>query len=105
LNILEGFKGAFSFLTTIPVGEVRLKTTAEHMYLFPLVGGFIGLVAGAVALVLFHLFPSGVASVLIVGAIFAITGLHHTDGLLDFGDGLMAFGSPEKKLRSCVIRT
>ncbi|KXA92386.1 hypothetical protein AKJ65_07625 [candidate division MSBL1 archaeon SCGC-AAA259E19] len=68
------------------------------MYLFPLVGGFIGLVAGVVALVLFHFFPSGVASVLTVGTIFAITGLHHTDGLLDFGDGLMAFGSPEEKI-------
>ncbi|KXA92890.1 hypothetical protein AKJ66_03295 [candidate division MSBL1 archaeon SCGC-AAA259E22] len=95
---MEGLKGSFSFLTTIPVGGVRLKATAEHMYLFPLVGGFIGLATGAVALVLFHFFPSGVASVLTVGAIFAITGLHHTDGLLDFGDGLMAFGSPEEKI-------
>jgi adenosylcobinamide-GDP ribazoletransferase len=27
-----------------------------------------------------------------------ITGLHHTDGLLDFGDGVMAHGSPERKI-------
>jgi adenosylcobinamide-GDP ribazoletransferase len=27
-----------------------------------------------------------------------ITGLHHTDGLLDFGDGVMAQGSAERKI-------
>jgi adenosylcobinamide-GDP ribazoletransferase len=27
-----------------------------------------------------------------------ITGLHHTDGLLDFGDGIMVHGTPERKI-------
>ena len=27
-----------------------------------------------------------------------MTGLHHTDGLLDFGDGVMAHGTPEHKI-------
>jgi adenosylcobinamide-GDP ribazoletransferase len=27
-----------------------------------------------------------------------LAGLHHTDGLLDFGDGVMAHGSPEHKI-------
>lgn len=98
MNVLEGLKGSFGFLTTIPMGEMRLEATAEHMYLFPLLGGFIGLIAGVISLALFYLFPFGVASILTVGAIFLITGLHHTDGLLDFGDGIMAFGSPEEKI-------
>jgi adenosylcobinamide-GDP ribazoletransferase len=35
---------------------------------------------------------------LTLGLLLLITGLHHTDGLLDFGDGVMYQGSPEKKI-------
>jgi adenosylcobinamide-GDP ribazoletransferase len=34
----------------------------------------------------------------VLGFLLLITGLHHTDGLLDFGDGVMAHGSPERKI-------
>jgi adenosylcobinamide-GDP ribazoletransferase len=34
----------------------------------------------------------------VLGLLLLITGLHHTDGLLDFGDGVMAHGSPERKI-------
>ncbi|MEM3823677.1 MAG: adenosylcobinamide-GDP ribazoletransferase, partial [Candidatus Bathyarchaeia archaeon] len=36
--------------------------------------------------------------ILTCGFILLLTGLHHTDGLLDFGDGLMCQGPPEKKI-------
>ena len=42
--------------------------------------------------------PSLVVGALVLGFLLLITGLHHTDGLLDFGDGVMAHGSPEKKI-------
>jgi adenosylcobinamide-GDP ribazoletransferase len=33
-----------------------------------------------------------------LGLLLLITGVHHTDGLLDFGDGVMAHGSAERKI-------
>jgi adenosylcobinamide-GDP ribazoletransferase len=39
-----------------------------------------------------------VVGALVLGVLLLLTGLHHTDGLLDFGDGLMAHGSPERKI-------
>jgi adenosylcobinamide-GDP ribazoletransferase len=35
---------------------------------------------------------------LTLGLLLLITGLHHTDGLLDFGDGVMYQGPPEEKI-------
>src|SRR4030065_727066 len=42
--------------------------------------------------------PSLVVGRLALGALLLLTGLHHTDGLLDFGDGVMAHGSAERKI-------
>jgi adenosylcobinamide-GDP ribazoletransferase len=35
---------------------------------------------------------------LVLALLLLITGLHHTDGLLDFGDGVMAHGTAEHKI-------
>jgi adenosylcobinamide-GDP ribazoletransferase len=48
--------------------------------------------------VAFQFLPSSVVGVLVLGLLLIITGLHHTDGLLDFGDGIMAHGSPKRKI-------
>ncbi len=60
------------------------------MYLFPLVGALIGLSAGLVAYGLSLVLEPKITSLLVVLFITLITGLHHTDALADFGDGLMA---------------
>lgn len=88
----------FSFLTIIPIGDTNLETVAKYMYIFPIVGIIIGLIVGSFALgVSFFLDPLIVA-LLVVGLLAIITGIHHTDGLADFADGLMTRGSKEKKL-------
>jgi adenosylcobinamide-GDP ribazoletransferase len=49
--------------------------------------------------VLLYVFlPGLVVGALILGILLLLTGLHHTDGLLDFGDGVMAHGSAEHKI-------
>jgi adenosylcobinamide-GDP ribazoletransferase len=98
--MLKEVKHLFSFLTTIPVSmdEDLLTDTAKFMFLFPLVGAFIGLLAGLFGWVTFQFLPSLVAGGLVLGFLLLITGLHHTDGLLDFGDGVMAHGSAERKI-------
>jgi adenosylcobinamide-GDP ribazoletransferase len=68
------------------------------MFLFPLIGAFIGLLAGIFAWVTSQFLPSLVVGALALGFLLLITGLHHTDGLLDFGDGVMYHGSAERKI-------
>ncbi len=71
---------------------------AENMWVFPLIGAFIGLLAGVFGWVAYHFLPSIVVGGLVLGLLLLITGLHHTDGLLDFGDGIMAHGTFDHKI-------
>jgi adenosylcobinamide-GDP ribazoletransferase len=98
--MLKEIKNLFSFLTTIPVSMDKdmLTDAAKGMFLFPLIGAFIGLLAGLFGWVTSQFLPSLVVGALVLGFLLLITGLHHTDGLLDFGDGVMAHGSPERKI-------
>jgi adenosylcobinamide-GDP ribazoletransferase len=98
--MLKEIKNLFSFLTTIPVSMDQdiLTDTAKCMFLFPLIGAFIGLLAGLCGWAIFPFLPGLVVGALVLGFLLLITGLHHTDGLLDFGDGVMAHGSPERKI-------
>ena len=65
---------------------------------FPLIGAFIGLLAGVFGWVAYHFLPGIVVGGLVLALLLLITGLHHTDGLLDFGDGVMAHGTAEHKI-------
>jgi adenosylcobinamide-GDP ribazoletransferase len=101
------------FLTAIPVkmDESFLDISARFMYLFPLIGGIIGLLVGVytrltteVLLFLFGLLndiifsgfesfffniaAKGFASVMAIAFILVIIGLQHTDGLVDVGNAL-----------------
>ena len=78
--------------------EDMLTDAAKSMFLFPLIGAFIGVLAGLFGWVTSQFLPSLVVGALVLGFLLLITGLHHTDGLLDFGDGVMAHGSPERKI-------
>ena len=89
----------FSFLTIVPAGNSDLQTIARHMYLFPLVGIAIGLMVGSVAYGLSFFLEPLVVGLLITGMLALITGIHHTDGLSDFADGLMVRGTKERKLQ------
>lgn len=101
-------RGLLCFLTILPVGKCEGRTCGDcedcfaqasrHMYLFPLVGGFIGLLAGLFAWTLLHVLPGLIVGMLTLGLLLLITGIHHTDGLLDFGDGAMALGTSERKI-------
>ena len=88
----------FSFLTIIPVSTANLETVAKYMYIFPIVGITIGLIVGSFAFGLSFFLEPLIVSLLVVGLLAIITGIHHTDGLADFADGLMTKGNKEKKL-------
>jgi len=98
--MLKELKNIVTFLTIIPVGMDQdcLTDAAKYMSLFPLVGAFIGSLAGMFAWLLLQILPDVIVGILSLGLLLLITGLHHTDGLLDFGDGIMYQGPPEKKI-------
>ena len=98
--MLKEIKNLIAFLTIIPVGMDSdcLTDAANYMYLFPLIGAFIGLLAGIFAWLLLGILAASIVGILTLGFILLITGLHHTDGLLDFGDGIMYQGPAERKI-------
>jgi adenosylcobinamide-GDP ribazoletransferase len=108
VKTIKTFRDLLSFLTIIPVGgkEDFIFTTAENVWLFPLLGGFIGLLAGlyfvgSSAIVGFLLglihsviaLPTGILAILLPAAmtiafLSVITGLQHFDGLIDLGNAV-----------------
>jgi adenosylcobinamide-GDP ribazoletransferase len=75
-----------------------LTDCARNMWAFPLIGAFLGLLAGLFGWVTYHFLPDIVAGALVLAVLLWMTGLHHMDGLLDFGDGVMAHGTFERKI-------
>lgn len=98
--VLKELKNLLSFLTVFPVtmDKDMLTDCAKYMWAFPLIGAFIGLVAGGFGWVAYHFLPGIVVGALVLALLLLITGLHHTDGLLDFGDGVMVHGTPQHKI-------
>ena len=96
--MLKEIGSVFSFLTIIPTASSNLETVAKYMYLFPIVGIVIGLLVGSIGFGLSFFLDPLIVSLLVVASLTLITGIHHTDGLADFADGLMKKGTKEKKL-------
>ncbi|MBA1341953.1 MAG: Adenosylcobinamide-GDP ribazoletransferase [ANME-2 cluster archaeon] len=103
MNLFGGLLGAIGFLTTLPAGKTdRFVHLQKRTYLFPVAGVLIGIILGVIATILIVLLPGqpGIFSVLMIISIYCFTGFNHLDGLSDFGDGITAHGSREKKVRA-----
>jgi adenosylcobinamide-GDP ribazoletransferase len=109
VKTIKTFRDLLSFLTIIPVGgkEDFVFTTAENIWLFPLIGGFIGLLGalyfvassyiiqlllGLVNTVIalpVSLLGKLIPAAMTIAFLLVLTGLQHFDGLIDLGN---AFG-------------
>ncbi|MDD5143570.1 adenosylcobinamide-GDP ribazoletransferase [Methanoregula sp.] len=90
------------FTTILPLGKAQdLEYFARHSYLYPLAGYVIG---ALVALPVFFIANQTIAAAVAIVLLILITGAHHFDGLMDFGDGLMAHGDREKRIRALTDR-
>jgi adenosylcobinamide-GDP ribazoletransferase len=98
--VVKEFKNLLSFLTVLPMQMDKDMFTdcARYMFAFPLIGALIGVLAGGFGWVAYQFLPGIVVGGLVTAALLWLTGLHHTDGLLDFGDGVMVHGTPERKI-------
>jgi len=73
---------------------------ARHMFLFPVAGAIIGLMIGSFAYGLSFILQPLFVGLIVSGALFILTGAHHTDALSDFADGLMAKGGKDAKRKA-----
>jgi adenosylcobinamide-GDP ribazoletransferase len=89
-----------SFLTILPSKNSDLETVARNMYLFPIAGALIGLIIGTVGYSLSLFIQPLITGLVLTGVLVIITGIHHTDALCDFADGIMAKGTKEKKQKA-----
>lgn len=101
---LKPIQSVLAFLTILPIGKQNqdIYYIAKNMYLFPVAGLVIGSIIGAMALGISNFLHPLIIGFLVTGAFVIITGVHHTDALADFADGLMAKGSKEVKHKAML---
>lgn len=113
MKVLTIFRGLMAFLTSIPVrmDESFLDISSRYMFLFPVIGAIIGILAGIYALftsnvlfmlfgainsivfsgvheVFFNIVAKGFAAIMTIAFLLVVIGLQHTDGLVDVGNAL-----------------
>ncbi|GBC74476.1 MULTISPECIES: adenosylcobinamide-GDP ribazoletransferase [Candidatus Nitrosocaldus] len=104
MGIIDVLSSLISFLSIIPIPKRKtydIEYIAGYMFLFPIVGVLIGAIIGIVALLLSLAISNGmIVALLVIAIMLVITGMHHTDALADFADGIMAKGSREDKIKA-----
>lgn len=98
---VRGFLGLLSFSTILPLNiHTTIEDMAKFTWLWPIIGAFIGIIVGLLGFLLMDLIhlPQLISAALIYGFAIWFTGFHHLDGLIDFGDAIMAHGDPEKRI-------
>lgn len=98
---LRGFLGLLSFSTILPLNiHTSIEEMAKFTWLWPIIGGFIGILVGVVGYLLMDLIhvPQLISAAVIYSFAIWFTGFHHLDGLVDFGDAVMAHASPERRI-------
>ena len=101
MAFLRPLQSVLGFLTILPAGkEHDIRFVASNMYLFPVAGIAIGAIVGAMAFGISPYLHPLIIGLLVTGAFVIITGVHHTDALADFADGLMAKGDKESKRKA-----
>jgi adenosylcobinamide-GDP ribazoletransferase len=108
MKAIKTFRDLLSFLTIIPLGKSEdfILTSAESMFLFPLIGAFIGLLGAAYFLVCVFLMSHLLAFInsiiriptefllklapatMTLAFLLVLTGLQHFDGLVDLGNAI-----------------
>ena len=101
-ELLFALKSGFGWLSTIPVGISMdgVEALMKHVYVFPVVGLVLGGILGVTAYIATNALPANLVAILAIVAIYKLCGINHIDGLADFGDGVIAHGTQEKKVQA-----
>jgi len=102
MSLIEGIRALLQFTTILPIGRsADFDAFATRSYLYPVAGYLIG---GLAAIPLFFIPHPLAAAAVALGLLLLLSGCNHFDGLLDLGDGLMAHGSREVRIRALTDR-
>ena len=100
-STLRSIGGLITFSTILPLNVyTTIEELARVTWIWPIINGIIGLMAAIIAYILtafFH-FDALLIATIVYGFLLLINGFNHFDGLMDFGDGVMVHGDPQKKL-------
>jgi adenosylcobinamide-GDP ribazoletransferase len=77
-----------------------IEALMKHVYVFPAIGMVLGTILGAVSFLAGYALPSSLVAIAVIIAIYMLCGINHMDGLADFGDGIIAHGTREKKIQA-----
>lgn len=98
---MKSIRAVLQFTTTLPLGEpADFDSFAKKSWLYPIAGYVTGAFAALPGVLAWYFGyeNSFVIAALTLAVAIIISGANHFDGLLDFGDGLMAHGSSEKRI-------
>jgi adenosylcobinamide-GDP ribazoletransferase len=100
---MKTLRSMLQFTTVLPLGRsMDLEPFARRSYLYPVAGYVIGLL---VSLPVLFIASRTIGAAVAVALLILFTGAHHLDGLLDFGDGLMAHGDRTKRIQALTDRS
>jgi adenosylcobinamide-GDP ribazoletransferase len=102
IAVLRTFLFAWHFLTAVPLSrsilDAKPEELAASMSWYPFVGCLLGVLLFAADLLLTHVFPTQVTSLLLMVLLIGITRGLHQDGLADMVDGLAGGRTPQARL-------
>jgi adenosylcobinamide-GDP ribazoletransferase len=100
--LLYALKSGFGWLSTIPVGISMegIEALMRHVYVFPVIGLVLGAIIAALAFLSSQALAPNLVAMIVIITIYWLCGINHIDGLADFGDGVIAHGTMEKKIQA-----
>ncbi len=99
MGVIKGLKSLMALFTIIPIrGGQFSEEVFKYLPLTVLVGAFYGVLAGLLLVGLEFVLPPFASAAIMLLIVYLLNGFFHVDGLVDFGDGIAAFGDKQKKL-------
>ncbi|MDD1702956.1 MAG: adenosylcobinamide-GDP ribazoletransferase [Methanoregula sp.] len=102
MNPFRPLLSLLQFTTILPLGKPQeFEDFARHSWIYPVAGYVIALL---VCIPVYFIPDTTIAAAVAIAGLIVLSGAHHFDGLLDLGDGLMAHGDHEKRIRALTDR-
>ncbi|MBP6021364.1 MAG: adenosylcobinamide-GDP ribazoletransferase [Candidatus Methanomethylophilaceae archaeon] len=102
-SVVDALAGMLSFFTIfrLNVGEKHIHAANCNFWLAPVIGFLNGLIVAAVGGIMAFIGASLMMTcAMMLATSFLVSKFLHFDGLVDFGDGMVATGDREKKIRA-----
>lgn len=102
-GVFGALKAMTGFFTVagVNVTEDDIRSMESRFWLAPVIGSVIGLLVTAICIILYQLnYWNMSVAVIAIAVAYIISKFLHFDGLVDMGDGLIATGNTEKRIRA-----